>query len=243
MAEENQSPFNDDQINGIKQIVSTIVNSAIATRDKMADKKREQDREALKTDFAKLLEEKLGAIGNKGNNNPDDPPNPDGSGKGGKNRGQDDATLRELATMRRQMEQLSKTSEENALRASNERAKNRENALRTAVSEVFDGVGISGLRFKGAYGVVRGQLKYVDDESDEIIFTDETGTELDYRAGLSSWLKSDEAKIYLPPTNTQGSGSRPRNGNPPIKGGPVTPGERSQRINAALSDWAERGGT
>jgi len=233
-----QAPFNDEQVNSIRQIVSTIVNSAIATRDKMADKKREQDRAAMTADFAKLLEEKLKPPPG------DEPTEPGGKpGKGGK---ADDATVRELTTIRRQMEQLTKTSEENAQRAAAERAKNREAAMRGAVSEALDPLGINGIRFKAAYALLQqsGRIKYAADDSDDLIFLEEgTGAEIDYRPGLATWAKSDEAKIFLPPSGTQGAGTRPPARNPQIKNGPVTPQERTARINAALSDWADRGGT
>jgi len=229
MAEEDKAPFNDDQVNSIRQIVSTIVNSAIATRDKMADKKREQDRETLKTDFAKLLEEKLGAPGPNG-----EPP--DGKPRKG---GKDDD--REVTTLKRLVEDLKKGIEESNQAAARERSKNRETDMRNAVAEALEPMGITGIRFKAAYALLQqsGRIKYAADDSDDINFVDETGAELDYRAGLPNWGKTDEAKIFLPPTGTQGSGSKPRSGNPQVKSGPLTPQERTQRINAALGEWAE----
>lgn len=228
MAEEDKTAFSEEQVQGIKQIVSQIVNSAIATRDKMSDKKREQDREALKADFAKLLEEKLAK--------PADPKD-DPDGKGGKPRDRKEDV--EIQTMKRRMEQLEKTTQEAMQQAAAERAKNRNAAKRDAVAEILEPLGITGARFKYAYAALQDRLNYAAEDSDDLVFSEDTGGEVDYRAGLTAWAKSDEAKILLPPTGTQGAGTRPRSGNPQVKSGPVTAQERNQKMLSVLGEWGE----
>ena len=55
-------PFSEEQTESLKTLVGSIVNSAISARDKMADKKRQEDRDAVTAAFAKTLDEKLSAL-------------------------------------------------------------------------------------------------------------------------------------------------------------------------------------
>jgi len=223
------SPFTEEQTNSLRQLVSSIVNSSIRARDVQADKKRAEDREAIKSDFAKMLDEKLAAF---------TPATDDG--KGSKRDRKEDV---EFATLKRQFAEMQARAEESDRRAAAERAKNRDITLRKAAEEVLESAGITGTRFKAAYALLQqeGRIRYAADDTDDIVFTESTGTEVDHRTGLSGWAKSEEAKLFIPPSGTQGSGSRPKTGQPQVKNGPVTPQERNDRIKAALADWAERG--
>lgn len=124
--------------------------------------------------------------------------------------------------------------------AQDERNKNRSVALRNAISEALEPLGITGIRFKAAYAMLQqqGQIRYAADDSDDISFVDAAG-EVDYRTGLEAWVKSPDAAIFLPPSGTQGAGSRPRSGGPQIKSGPLTPADRKQKMDEVLSAWAE----
>lgn len=229
------SPFSEEQTNSLRQLVSQIVNSSIRARDVQADKKRAEDRDAIKSDFAKMLDEKLTALAPK----PDDGDKTDG--KGGKPRDRKEDV--ELATLKRQFSEMQQRAEESDRRASAERAKNRDITLRKAAEEVLEGAGITGTRFKAAYALLQqeGRIRYAADDTDDIIFTEAMGAEVDHRTGLSGWAKSEEAKLFIPPSGTNGSGSRPRTGQPQVKNGPLTPAERKEKLNNALADWAERG--
>jgi len=193
------SVFNDAQLAGIKAIVAGVVNQTIAARDKMSDKKRGEDAKAAETRFATLLDEKLAAF--KPTETPDD-------GVGGKS-GKGGKESVELATLRRSIQETKDALEASNRKASEAQAKMRSSALRQTTAEQLAALGIDGARFKGAFAVLQqeGRIRMRDDESDEMVFVDDTGAEVELAAGLAGWAKSDDAKIYLPPSGVRGSGS------------------------------------
>jgi hypothetical protein len=219
----------EEDLAAIQTLVNTTVNGAVSNLKKLAVLDRQKDAESMKESFGKLLDEKLQALA--------PPPEPGDGGKGGKGGKSGDV---ELATLKRQVEDLRKSSEESARVAASERAKNRSAKMRDDVREALREHGITDARFKAAYAMLQqdGVLRYQSDDSDDIVFADVTG-EMDYRTGLATWAKSEDAKLFLPPSGTQGAGTRPKTGQPQMKGGPLTPAERAQKMNAALGEWAD----
>lgn len=203
--DQNQGPFTEQQLDGIKSLVSNIVNSAISARDKMADKKRAEDRDAVKNEFAKLLDEKLSA------HRPatDD----DKDGKKGRRSKEEDV---ELTALRKSLEDLRQQNEATMQRAQRERAKNIDGAVRNAIFEALSEHGLDTQRAKAAYAAFKLDERIesqVDDESDavSVLFRDDDGQQVPLKDGVKRWVKTDAAKIYLPPTGAKGSGSRPAN--------------------------------
>jgi hypothetical protein len=91
-----------------------------------------------------------------------------------------------------------------------EKARSRDQVLRTKLSEDLTRGGIDPTRVRQAVGIlvdVEKRVRFADDEGDELVFKDTTG-DVDLATGLKGWLKSDDAKIFLPPRGTQGSGDR-----------------------------------
>lgn len=198
--EDPKSPFSEEQTASLKTYVSQIVNSAMRSHLAMADKKRAEDREAVKTDFAKLLDEKLASL------KPSEEPAGGGDGKGSK-RSKEEETV--LATMRKQLAETAARVEAAEKRAAEERAKNEAHSLQERVSKILSGAGIEGNRFRGAYAVLKERIRKQGDEADsQHVFVDDTGEEIDLEVGLRGWTKGDEAKIYLPPSGAAGSGAR-----------------------------------
>ena len=108
-----------------------------------------------------------------------------------------------------------------------EKQKTREQMLRTKVQDALTTGGLDPKFVRQAVGYLVDAEKRVrfEEESDELVFRDGT-TDVDFGTGLKTWLKSDEAKIYMPPRGTKGSGdqrdgTRSSNGNQPA---PVTAG-------------------
>lgn len=191
------SVFSEAQLTGIKSIVAGVVNQTIAARDKQSDKKRQDDAKSLQDSFAKLLDEKFLAL------KPAEEKTEEG-GKPGKP-GKDSV---ELATLRRQGEEMSRQLKEMSEKANAANARMRSANLRQTTSEQLATLGIEGSRFKGAFAVLQqeGRIRHRDDETDEMVFVDDSGSEVDLSVGLAGWAKSDDAKIYLPPSGTRGQG-------------------------------------
>lgn len=204
---DDQHPFTDQQVDSLKSLVSGIVNSAISARDKMSDKKRAEDRDAAKGEFAKLLDEKFAAFrpAEEGDKN----------GKGGKGgRSKDDDV--EMTAMRKTLDDLRQQNEQTLQRAQRERAKNIDGSVRNAIFEELAGHGLDQARAKAAYAAFRLDDRVesqVDDETDAVtvLFRDDDGQQVPLKDGVKRWVKTDAAKIYLPPTGAKGSGSRPTN--------------------------------
>jgi len=227
MADE-ANPQNDDALlERLSPKIHSLINSALASHNKMADKKRAEDRDAI----AKMLDEKLSALKPAGDN----AEGAEGKGgKGGKGKGEDV----ELATLRKRLDELTQRAEQADQRAAQEREKNRAGTIRQTVADMLSAAGIDGARFKAAYAMLQqeGRIKPSDDlESDDAWFVDDTGNTVDLSVGIKSWLKSDDAKIFLPPSNARGSGSRPASGGsgPNGKPDPAT-------VRARLAEAIER---
>ena len=197
---------NDDElVDRLAPKIHALINSALASHNKQADKKRAEDRTALEQSFAKLLEDKL----------PKAPaePEPTEGGKGGKGKEKDNA---ELATLRKQMETLAAKSEAAERRAAQLREQSRNTTIRENARKFLEAAGIVGDRFDAAYAALayNGKIKPSEDiDSDDAFFVDHTG-EMSLEVGLGAWLKTEQAKIYLPPSGARGSGSRPSSGLP-----------------------------
>lgn len=89
-----------------------------------------------------------------------------------------------------------------------ERDKARDATLRTSLLE---SLGKQGLDPKRAGNAADGLLhrkvvRYLDEDSDDIVFVGDDGGELDLATGVETWAKSEDGKIFIPPSGASGSG-------------------------------------
>jgi hypothetical protein len=217
--------FTEEQLEGIKTLVSGIVNSAISARDKMSDKKRGEDRDAI----LKAIDEKLQTF------KPAAPDPEEKGAKGGKRSKEDDL---ELTALRKSMDELRLQNEQERARAARERSKNIDNSVRQSIYEALSEHGLDAVRSKAAFASFKLDGRFEaqhDEDSDEVtvLFRDDDGTQVPLRDGIKRWVKTDAAKIYLPPTGAKGSGSRPSTGpnGQPIK---ATPEQVRKNLAEAL---------
>ena len=137
----------------------------------------------------------------------------------------------ELKKLQDQIATLTEQAEQARSERDSERAKVRDSTLRQKLGEALAAAGIDGLRARHAIGMLVDAEKRVRwlDESDAIVFRAGDRDEVDLESGVRAWLKSDDAKLYLPPKGTQGSGDRPV-GAPPT---PTAPTGQPDRKAAA----------
>ncbi len=94
-----------------------------------------------------------------------------------------------------------------------ERAKNRASQLRSTLSEQLAKQGVPADRIKLAVGhlISAEQIVGYSDEGqgDSVVYRDGDGNEVSLDAGLKSFLRSTEGKLFLPAQNPGGSGSGP----------------------------------
>ena len=205
MSEENaapSAPFSDEQIVSIKQLVSGIVNSSVRARDQMADKKREQDRQAILESMAKMMDEKLSSFKPAPASDDDDDKE-----KGGKRARETDLRL---ATLTRQQAETQARLAQTEKVAAERQAKLDAAELRDHVSRMLSPLGIEGMRFRAAYALIKDRIrKHSEDPDAPYVFADETtGEDIDLDTGLKSWAKGEEAKVFIPPSGASGSGAR-----------------------------------
>ncbi len=213
--------------------IHSLINSALASHNKQADKKREQERTDLQAAFAKMLDEKFQAL------KPADDPADGKKEKDGK-RGDNV----EIQTMRKELADLRQRAESAEQERQKEREKNRSMSLRTEATRELEKHGVSGNHARIALSAFlqEGRVGYESDlgegDRDALLFRSDDGTWVDLNVGLKSWVKTPDAKIFLPPAGAAGSGSRPpaRDGNPPQK---LSPEEQRRGLGEALNRLLE----
>lgn len=99
-----------------------------------------------------------------------------------------------------------------------EKALSRDQVLRSQLTDKLTKGGVDPRYVRKAVGDLVDVEKRVrfGDDGDELVFKDATG-DVDLETGLKGWLKSDDAKIYMPPRGTKGSGDQ-RDGRPSSNG-------------------------
>ncbi len=195
----------------IVDIVSEVVNKAITARSKSTDSKVEKAlsefSKQFETRFSELNKEKTVASGEP---KVEDAPAYKGMQK-------------QLSDLQSKLE-----SAENAKAA--ERLRGREKDLRARVADDLIKNGVDPTRVRHAVGLLIDadkKVRHVDDDTDEVVFTDSDDQEVDYKTGLKSWLKSDDAKIYMAARGTTGTGSQ------------RSPGQNSSKNNSNNGESAE----
>lgn len=195
--------FTEAQVEKLQQLVAGVVNQAIAARDKQADKKRQADIDTIKQEFTKALEGVKPV--------PAEPTD----GKDGKNKGGDKESVA-LQTLQRQLEEQRARSDAFEAKANAERTQRRQVALSQTVSQALGVHGIEGNRARAALALLKNdsRIGFETDDEDNIVFRGEDGLSVSLDVGLRQWAKSEEARVFLPPSNTRGSGSRPNGQSP-----------------------------
>lgn len=117
----------------------------------------------------------------------------------------------ELKKLQDQISVLTKQAEDARSERDAERARSRDAQLRQRVTEALSSVGIEGVRARHALGLLVDAERRVRwaEGGDDIVFRTDTHDDLDLSAGIREWLKTDDAKLYLPPRGAAGSGDRP----------------------------------
>ncbi|WP_438029002.1 hypothetical protein [Sorangium sp. So ce233] len=203
----------------IETIVKNSMNSAITSRLSEFEKRQknsltqilaERDKglmETFGTHLATTLDEKLAALKPK-----EEEPKPKGNETATPPQSKPEDSPAFKALMKK-LELLEQKNAESETKAREAEAKRRDTELRTSVLKLLNVNGIIGERADLALGVLVDAKKLVgyQPDSDEIVF--KSGEEaLPIADGLKSWIKTDQAQIFLPPKDIKGSGDRPSGG-------------------------------
>jgi hypothetical protein len=144
----------------------------------------------------------------------------------------------ELRKLQEQITVLTRQAEEARGERDAERDRARDSQLRQRVTEALSGVGIEGVRARHALGLLVDAERRVhwSDDGESILFRTDAHDELDLTSGVREWLKTEDAKLYLPPRGAAGSGDRPGAHPPPTRqpAGPVDRATVAEGLRRAL---------
>jgi hypothetical protein len=197
------SGFTEAQLAQLTIVVEKVANATFTSRDKQAAKTRQAE---LKSAFDAFLPELDKVVTTKLEGHVPNPP--PGEKPPGGTSVQDSPEWKGM--LKKQAELDAKIAAGEA-RLAAERAKSRDVSLRQKVSEALVKKGIDAARARQALALLKSEdrVKYESDDDDAgITFLDADGTEVDLNTGLDGWVKTDDAKIYMPPRGSAGSGDR-----------------------------------
>jgi hypothetical protein len=221
-AGEEKEPLTQEQRDAISSMLGTTVSNMLTARLKSFET---QLHTKMGENFGKLLEDKLKEF------KPAPPPDdPEPGGKGGK---KDVA----LATMQKQLTDALTAMNEQKQLAAEATARFRSREIRDRVENALTAVGIpKGVHADAAFAFLRDRI--VDDaEGDRINFRDDSGEEVDIVTGLKGWVKTEPAKLFIPPSGARGAGTRPRTGSGSDDANkPQTAEQVSRRVWGDLAD-------
>jgi len=171
----------------VAQMVAQIVNQAFSARSKTLKKELSDDMGKNFEGLQKRLDEmsltKADSRRRKPGEEGDDP----------------EKSTPEFRGMQRQLQDMKSSLEE------------RDRKLAEAVSEELGRNGVTDPRsVKGAMAILvsdEQRIRYDDDGS--LVFVENQDSVLDLSTGIKAWMKSEDAKLYLPPSGAMGSGGRP----------------------------------
>lgn len=142
----------------------------------------------------------------------------------------------ELRSLKEQVARLTKLADDARSERDTERTKSRDASLRQTLADALAHAGIEGVRARHAIGLLVDSEKRVRyaDQGDAVVFRRSEHEEAPLDEGLGEWLKSDDAKLYLPPRHAGGSGDRPGGTPPRTAPAPPTRGDVAEGLRRAL---------
>jgi hypothetical protein len=222
--------FTAEQKEALQAMMGQTVNNILTARlntveKKLLEKTSSSIGEALKSQLPELLKDFRA---------PPESTDDVGGSKGGKKDKDSSELATKLATMAKQQEATLARLDASERKAAQLREQARAAAIRDQTSRFLANAGIVGDAFDAAYAYLahNGKIKTAEDpDSDEAFFADPAG-DVTLEVGLGGWLKTNQAKLFLPATGTRGSNSRPSSGMP--NGQKPTPEQVRANIAQAL---------
>jgi hypothetical protein len=117
--------------------------------------------------------------------------------------------------MARQLAEMKAQLDESAKKLADADARQKKSALKQRAVEELGKAGLTdpvraSLALRAAIEAKLGH----DEETGEPVYYENEHSVVDLATGIRAWMKTDEAKIFLPPTGARGSGDRPGQGGP-----------------------------
>lgn len=121
-----------------------------------------------------------------------------------------DAAIKRLEKM---LERERKAREATEATLRDNAAKSARDEERSRLAEQLTAEGITGAKLKAAVALLHTEERRIKrNDQGSIVYVGDDGDETDLKAGLKSWLSTDDGKSFLPPRGAQGSGTQPARG-------------------------------
>jgi hypothetical protein len=211
-----------------KFVTEDQLNKAITARFKGFEQKIEKTFGESLTAFGGKMKEELAALL---------PPKPEPKEPEKKKDAQaPSAPHPDLKRFEDQIAALTKQADDARTERDAERAKMRDATLRQRLTDALATAGIDGVRARHAVGLLVDAEKRVrwSDDGDAVLFRRAEDDDVELGEGLKHWLKTDDAKLYLPPRGATGSGDRPGAATPRAPNEPPTRGDVADGLRRAL---------
>jgi hypothetical protein len=209
-----------------KHVTEQQLNKAITSRMKSFEERLEKSFGESFTSFSATLRTELAGLM---------PKPPEAKSEGGKKPGEKPESP-ELHALQDEVARLKKESEDVRIQRDVERTKLRDASLRQTLTDALASAGIEGVRARHAVGLLVDAEKRVrwSEREDAAVFRRSEHDVVPLDEGLGEWLRSDDAKLYLPPRNAAGSGDRPGGAAPKTPAAAPTRSDVAEGLRRAL---------
>lgn len=116
--------------------------------------------------------------------------------------------------MERKLQKLTEDLETSNAARELEAGKRKDEGLRGDVVSALGDLNMTGQRLRGATAMLYAEGRVYIGEDGSHLFKDADGIEFPLSDGVKAWSGSEEAKLYMPPSNVRGSGDK-GGGKPP----------------------------
>jgi len=192
--------LSEEDLAQVTGVIQDKLNATVSNLKKTFDLAQSKGTESLKGEIAKLLEDKLKDV------KPPEPPASDD--KGGSNKGAKDLAISTLQKRLEDAEKAIRESNDARMKAEKRRREiERQNALDVHLAK--GGVSDPFMRELAiAHFDRRGYVPDEEGAESALVWRGTDGVDVAFEEGIGSWLKTEEAKRFLPPSGAGGSGGK-----------------------------------
>ena len=120
----------------------------------------------------------------------------------------DDKPDHKVVLLERKLEKLTTDLATSQAGQEAESSKRKAESLRGDVTSALGDLDMTGARLRGAMSLLYAEGRVYIGEDGSHLFKDAEGVEFPLADGVKAWSSSEEAKLYMPPTNVRGSGDK-----------------------------------
>jgi hypothetical protein len=227
-------PLSEEDLKQVTGLLNETINGAVGNLKRQDESKRKKDFDELKASLGQTIGEQIAAAVKAAAPAEGEPAGGEPNAKGRKDR--------EIETLRQQGEQTRRELQAQIERANAAEVRRRAIERKTLVDQALALGGVSDSFTRETVIALfdsRGNVPWTEGDDPQLVWRDHvSGNESNFQDGMAAWLKGEEAKRFLPPTGSRGSGSRPSAAGSPYKN--MTPDERQRAVRQRLGEELDK---